>query len=325
MAVFLQVNAKVIFVKAVANGNGTSWSNAFGDLQLALKAAKAGDEIWVASGVYTPTKSNDRMISFTIPSGIKMFGGFAGNETALQQRNIQANPTTLSGAIGTISEEDNSYTVIYTRHASSETEVDGFIITNGHANGIGNIGDIRVCGGAWFNDGSNGESSPTIRNCTFLDNVARNGGAIYNFAMNGVCNPNIENCLFSGNIADLDGGAIFNDGNVGTCNPVIANCNFTGNAATYGACILNVGKNGECRPVINESAFTNNSSLVRGSVVYNHREQGSNCDAIMTSCRSDDNDSMVGKDVSNTLTGGNQEAKKPGKTSGIRVVAMGKN
>lgn len=323
---FLQANARVIFVKAVANGNGTAWSTAFGDLQQALKSAKAGDEIWVAAGVYTPTKSNDRTISFVIPSGIKMYGGFAGNETTLQQRNIQANPTTLSGEIGTISEEDNSYTVIYTRHASTDTEVDGFIITGGHANGIGNIGEMKVCGGAWFNDGSNGESSPVVRNCIFQNNVARNGGAIYNFAKNGICNPTIESCQFADNSADLDGGAIFNDGNMGVCNAFITNCTFSRNAATYGACILNVGKNGQCRPVINESAFTNNTSLVRGSVVYNHREQGSNCEVVMTSCRSDDNDSMVGKEVSNTLTGDSAaEAKKQGKSSGIRVVAMGKN
>lgn len=327
MVVFLQANARTIFVKAIANGNGASWSNAFGDLQQALKSAKAGDEIWVAAGVYTPTKNNDRMVSFSIPSGIKMFGGFAGNETAVQQRNIQSNPTTLSGEIGTISQEDNSYTIIYTRHAGSDTEIDGFIISGGHANGIGSIGDMKVCGGAWFNDGSNGESSPIVRNCIFQDNVARNGAAIYNFAKNGVCNPMIENCLFTGNSADLDGGAIFNDGNSGVCNPVINKCNFTRNAATYGACILNVGKNGQCRPLINESAFTNNTSLVRGSVVYNHREQGSNCEATMTSCRTDDNDSMVGKEVSNTLNGENSnvEAKKTGKTSGIRVIAMGKN
>jgi len=328
MVVFLQANARVIFVKAVANGNGASWTNAFGDLQQALKSAKAGDEIWVSAGVYTPTKNNDRMVSFVIPSGVKLFGGFAGNEAVLDQRNSQANPTTLSGEIGTISQEDNSYTVIYTRHASSDTVIDGFIITGGHANGIGSIGDIKVCGGALFNDGSNGESSPIVRNCTFQNNVARNGAAIYNYSKNGVCNPLIENCLFAGNSADLDGGAIFNDGNMGVCNPRIENCNFTRNAATYGACILNVGKNGQCNPVIKDSAFTNNTSLVRGSVVYNHREQGSNCEAIMSSCRSDDNESMVGNDISNTLNGENSiETKKPGKSSsgGIRIISMGKN
>ena len=321
----LQLNARVIFVKANANGNGTSWSAAFGDLQQALKSAKAGDEIWVAAAIYTPTKSNDRTASFHIPGNVKLFGGFAGNETAQEQRNFAVNRTVLSGEIGTISEEDNSYTVIYTRHAGSETEVDGFIITNGHANGIGSNGDIKVCGGAWFNDGSNGESSPTIRNCTFENNAARNGAGIYNFAKNGICNPTIENCLFVENIADLDGGAIFNDGNQGTCNPRIFNCNFNNNAATYGASILNVGKNGQCRPNVISCAFTNNQSIARGSVVYNYREQGSDCEAIMTACRIEDNGSSVGNDISNTLNGDNVETKKTSKPSGIRIVATGKN
>ncbi len=42
-----------IYVKPHGNGNGSSWAAAAG-LQAALGSAANGDEIWVASGIYTP-------------------------------------------------------------------------------------------------------------------------------------------------------------------------------------------------------------------------------------------------------------------------------
>src|ERR1700693_5589942 len=72
--------AAVVYVKSDATGtiNGSSWVNAFTDLQAALAAAQAGDEIWVAAGTYKPTSGTDRTISFVMTSGVGIFGGFAG-------------------------------------------------------------------------------------------------------------------------------------------------------------------------------------------------------------------------------------------------------
>jgi len=46
-----------IYVKwdATGNNNGSSWEDAFTDLQDALAAADSSDQIWVAKGVYYPT------------------------------------------------------------------------------------------------------------------------------------------------------------------------------------------------------------------------------------------------------------------------------
>ena len=97
-------------------------------MQKALKSAKKGDEIWVAAGIYVPTYDGDRDISFNLVNEVSMYGGFAGFETKLTQRDFTINQTILSGEIGTAAKEDNSYTVIYAEKISQATVIDGFVI-----------------------------------------------------------------------------------------------------------------------------------------------------------------------------------------------------
>src|SRR5688572_29828898 len=72
----------VIYVDDTAIGganDGSSWANAFTDLQGALKVAQAGDEIRIGQGVYKPAPpGGDRAISFNLVSGVVMQGGYAG-------------------------------------------------------------------------------------------------------------------------------------------------------------------------------------------------------------------------------------------------------
>ena len=51
------------FVLPEGSGEGTSWKDAFSDLQAALAVAQDGDIIWVAEGVYFPTTDDDRTAS----------------------------------------------------------------------------------------------------------------------------------------------------------------------------------------------------------------------------------------------------------------------
>ena len=55
MSIALAISAQNrYYVNAQATGanNGQNWANAFSALQAAMQAAQAGDEIWVAQGIY---------------------------------------------------------------------------------------------------------------------------------------------------------------------------------------------------------------------------------------------------------------------------------
>lgn len=308
------------FVLPEGSGEGTSWKDAFPDLQAALAVAQEGDIIWVAEGTYLPTTENDRTVSFVIPSGVQLFGGFAGDEKKLEDRDLSAHQTILSGDIGSPEfVEDNSYTIVYFNLVNDMTLLDGFIITGGYADGLVEGADASTCGAGVFNNGEFGLSSPTIRNCTFLDNFSREGAAIYNYANDGEASPLISDCNFVYNRSDFNGGAIFNDGNFGTCNPTIKNCNFESNESMYGAGLLNRGLYGVCQPVILDCAFVNNFSVVRGGAVYNQREGRGICEAQIEGCVFEDNGSTVGDgDVDQTIELLNDKKNQPTR-SGIRV------
>lgn len=119
LPVFVQVDRmrlpaidNIIYVDALAAGlnNGSSWKDAFNDLQKALmKAAEiksspnsAEIDIWVAAGIYSP---GSRISStFQMCDGVDMYGGFAGIETNISQRDLTnpENQTILTGFTGNI-------------------------------------------------------------------------------------------------------------------------------------------------------------------------------------------------------------------------------
>lgn len=276
LAIFLFVSAKasVIFVKEGAHGNGTSWVNAYGDLQAALAIAQFGDEIWVAEGKYYPINCDycnelQRQAAFIIPDGVKLFGGFAGYENNLNQRKWYAHPTTLSGNIGTPEADDNSFTVVITKNVSEATVVDGFVISDGYADGWGRPGSPSRSGGGWFNDGSGpkNKSNPSIQNCVFLNNHAIEGGALFNHGPQGEVSPEIVNCSFVSNTAEMGGGAILTNAEQGTCNLKMKKGKFVNNEAAFGGAIFLAGHFGDGVAVFTSTHFVNNKSKA-GSAVF---------------------------------------------------------
>ena len=144
---------QLFYVNTSATGlnTGLSWNDAFTQLQPALQLAGSGDEIWIAKGTYRPTSSTDRTISFEPKSGVKLYGGFAGGETLLGQRDWVVNETVLSGDIGVMGiSTDNTYNVVFLAYPDQYTLLDGLIIQDGVADapGFSNISSNRkVCGG----------------------------------------------------------------------------------------------------------------------------------------------------------------------------------
>jgi len=207
-------------VNADSGGNGNSWATAYNNLQTAINNSSNGTEVWVASGRYLTTATSDRNISFTMKEGVSLYGGFIGTEVSLEQRDIKANRTILSGEIGDTTDfSDNSYHVIRNKEngISTNTELDGFIVSDGNASDP----EPNERGGGMFNKGA----SPTIRNCTFINNGAQFGAGIYNL---GGSNPVIRDCRIIQNEASEVCGGIYNFLN---CNPKVYNCIIAGNLA----------------------------------------------------------------------------------------------
>ena len=226
-------SASVIFVNWSATGlnTGTSWADAFTSLETALDAAQPSDEIWVAAGIYTPTDrlvpGDPRSATFELRSGVALYGGFTGVETARTERDWVTNTVMLSGDIGEPDiVADNAYHVVYSSNVISTTVFDGFTVIAGNASGST---DFQQRGGGMYNAGG----SPVIRHSVFTRNYAIFGGGLYNDntsqvlhdvtiqhntarrsgggVMNATGDVLLLNAVFRDNTTELvDGGAIYN-------------------------------------------------------------------------------------------------------------------
>jgi hypothetical protein len=219
--------AGIIFVDADALGadNGSTWADAYTDLQDALAAAAPGDQVWVAEGVYKPTTGANRAATFALADGIAIYGGFAGNEAYLHERDWSARDTVLSGDIGTAGNNaDNAYHVVTAQGVGSSAVLDGFVITGGRATGQ----DTAGRGGGIYA----GSASPTLRSLTLIGNTADQGGGMYSTGGS----PVLANVVLSGNAAPT-GGGLYNEAG----SPTLVNATFSENSATLGGALYNAG------------------------------------------------------------------------------------
>lgn len=137
-----------IYVNASASGalTGVSWAAAFNDLSSAITSAVAGDTIFIAGGVYKPSfiagsGSSPRDMTFLLKDKVHIYGGFAGSESKLSDRDMSkifgSNKTILSGNIGVPDSSDNCYHVVTS--LNNNYYLDGLVITGGNANGLGSV------------------------------------------------------------------------------------------------------------------------------------------------------------------------------------------
>jgi parallel beta-helix repeat protein len=276
---------------APGNNDGTSWEDAFTELQSALDVAMPGNEIRVAEGTYFPTYNyglgmDARDMHFRMRNHIAIYGAFAGYGTPdPNNRDVELYETILSGDIGVPDDpDDNCYHVFY--HPGSlaldpNAVLDGVTITAGNAS-TPSLSLVPPYGGGMYNE----HSSPAVTNCTFTNNK---GGGMYNYYNS---SPTVTDCTFTGNgdsnlMGPSEGGGMYNrEGS----NPLVTNCVFIENSAGgYGGGGM---YNNSSSPTVIGCSFEGNSvfpmlalpiggfTKAGGGGMYNHN----NSRPIVTGC-----------------------------------------
>lgn len=266
----------IIYVKhdaTAGSNNGTSWLNAYRSLQDALNAAVAGKSIWVARGIYKPTTTLDRNASFRLKNNVSMYGGFAGTESNLSERNLTRDSTFLDGDIGMAgNHRDNSYNIIYAKGIGSSTIINGFCIRNANADRVTQILPGSSGGGIYI-EGSLAGTNVVFKHCTIKDNRATWGGGVVITCIqvrgpdNGGGNPRFDTCRFSWNNAGNMGGAVYIDSYWQHFNPVFSGCTFEANKSGQGGAIYHSLTMGNSNPRYENCLFSLNEARQRGAAV----------------------------------------------------------
>lgn len=251
-----------VTAEATDGGDGSSWTQAI-TLENALSQAKAGDEIWVkgyediTGHIYKAPKGG-----FVLPSGVAMYGGFAGDETIKndlptgRHKYQMKYQTALVGDIDTndkasqqliiypenTTRSDNAIHVLTlqmgvtqdnTNDGNKPTIVSGFLIAAGNASGENTSANGRGGGIYVVNNSNDGNAQSRffrISQCNFANNYGMRGGAIY---VDNSCTNQlsaISYCSIFNNVAgkrgssENEGGGMWIDGTA-----TVYNCNINNN------------------------------------------------------------------------------------------------
>ncbi len=250
-------------------GNGcTSWLDACPELQTALSLANAGDQIWVAEGTYKPDydvntgqHTGNRQTSFHLISGVALYGGFDGTETTLEDRAGLFDATILSGDLMGDDDGpggnsgDNVYHVVFADDTPASTVLDGFTVSAARA--YYEYSEYNTGGGMVIDHGS-----PTVRNCTFSDNLAIWGGGM--FVAGGA--PRIAHCRFVDNRA-FEGAGMATSSSIA----IVMDCLFLNNLTEGVICVPGICfefggggagmSNWSGSPTVMNCAFIGNTAL----------------------------------------------------------------
>lgn len=295
-----------VTAEATDGGDGSSWTQAI-TLENALSRAKAGDEIWVkgyediTGHIYKAPKGG-----FVLPSGVAMYGGFAGKETIKndlptgRHKYQMKYQTALVGDIGT-NDKASQQLIIYpedttrtdnathvltlqmgitqdnTNDGNKPTIVSGFLIAAGNASGENTSANGRGGGIYVINnskDNNAGSRYFRISQCNFANNYGMRGGAIY---VDNSCTNQlsaISYCSIFNNVAgkrgssENEGGGMWIDGTA-----TVYNCNINNNT-NGGIRLSNTSKIVNCSVIANTVSAADlttdgASNSIGGGAVYN--------------------------------------------------------
>lgn len=292
--------------------NGASWEHAYegAQLQQAInEVARAKGEVWVAKGIYKPS-ATDASVSFELKNGVKLYGGFEGDETTDNRTlaSIQNHKTILSGDIDDNDrykddgltksykyiEGANSNTVIKLEnpdHSSADdnTTLDGFYITGGQSNDANKAAGLNlnkaklILKRSYFYGNTNQAQTVTSKTSggairsqsSFLgiNNVHfEQNQAKYGAAIASKNSTlNIIVASFNSNKADYGGAILRNYDDTSGGHVSITNSTFKNNKANKGGAIYNI----HTHTSIKNAAFINNFATESGGAIFNQRSSGS--------------------------------------------------
>ena len=239
LAVVAGSAADTIYVHPMAElgGDGQSWNAPLRNLAIAMTTAQPGDELWLASGTFRLGAT------LKMKNGVRIYGGFTGNETLRERRDWFRRPSILesSGATSLISMDD----------LDSTTRLDGIVLQGATGSAV------IVEGGA-----------PVFFNCLFRNNAGEFGGAI---RATGVTRVRMEFCSFVQNSATTAGGAVYLDSVLTSPNyaygPFIGECLFDRNTVPGGVGgAIYINRSEGSIPQIVSSVFSSNSAMYGGAV-----------------------------------------------------------
>lgn len=179
------------------DNNGNSWADSLKTISGALFRTGWNDVVWVSLGNYQEGGV------LNVHAYDQVFGGFAGNETSLNQRNVELYKACIDG--------EESYQCVF-----NSGLLDGFDIINGRSvdgGGIHNKGYVQNCriyecqaeskGGGIY-----GDHGSLIKNTEIFKNTAQQGGGIY-----ADCSV-VTQCALYENSAEEGGGVNSSSGNI---------------------------------------------------------------------------------------------------------------
>lgn len=193
-------------------GTGASWADACTTISMGMTLVRmfGGSEVWVARGVYRE--------SFYPINGTAFYGGFAGNETRLEDRNTTANLTVIDPRKSTTDTLSNHVLSI---SGVKSLRIDGFTLQGGLVS--------STHGGAIYCTDSKGV---VIANCTIAGNkvirtysTGGEGGGLYFYNSAAL----VDSCLITRNQGYFGGGVRCNQSTV-----TLNNCRISGNNAYQG-------------------------------------------------------------------------------------------